>query len=524
VMQAQRATREATTATTAKEFLVKIYGEADPLNSDTTDPNARALLERAERDLATQFAGEPALRAEVMKTLQQAWQNLGEPARVERLNDQRAGLLLSLGRREEAFEALMLAAEAALSERRYADTEKRLSEISEIADMRKVSADFLGRYHYLRGALHSERGQPERAADAFTESISATRRLVESTGRGHEWLFLRIVGKVMAVRMREGRDAATRDLLEAKSLIPKISKDDQRWLAPWTQLAAARYRLGDLMVGWPEVQRAVSTTEADFGDGNPTNTYERTIWMLYCNAMQRSERAADWLRSLDSSPGQMAKRAYSKDADWLLAAAASYLAVDDRVRFDDTVAALKDLLASRARDAQQGFRNSDSELILLLARAELRWNRPEVVRRLLATGESGVGGDRFSGVLAHERSWVSGNAHRLLGEIEMATDELRAAESAAAAQLGDEHPEVALIRMDLGLALADRASGAADSDVRSLVMSGRSALRSSLPEVHPRLRFLDSLGTPSGDPSPVADAELRSKLIAHKRSQFNDWF
>jgi hypothetical protein len=97
---------------------------------------------------------------------------------------------------------------------------------------------------------------------------------------------------------------------------------------------------------------------------------------------------------------------------------------------------------------------------------------------------------------------------------------LRAAERAASAQLGAEHPEVAFIRMDLALALADSASGATDGEVSGLLQSVGPVLRASLPEDHPRLRFLDSLRIP---PSSGA-GDVRGRLAARQGVQFNDGF
>ena len=101
--------------------------------------------------------------------------------------------------------------------------------------------------------------------------------------------------------------------------------------------------------------------------------------------------------------------------------------------------------------------------------------------------------------------------------------ELRVAESAAVSQLGEEHPEVSLIRMDLALALAGSTSGTADDEVRSMVASARAALRSSFPAAHPRMTFLDSLGVSPEESSPSSDAAFRKRLLDSKGLQFNDW-
>jgi tetratricopeptide (TPR) repeat protein len=531
VLQAQRATRsaaeaqaEAARANAAKDFLLSTYEGADPLQRDGRDATAKELLIAAEAQMGIKLERQPALKTEVLGTLQQAWVNLGDLSRSQTLNEQRAALLSSLGRIDEAMDAEMLSAEMALGQRDYALVDRKLNEFSNRKGFREASDDILGRYHYLRGALFSERGQPKRSVAEFDESIARARMTIESSGSGHHWLFMRLVGKVMASRLHGGRASAEKDLEEARSLIDAISKEDQRWVTPWTQLAVARYRIGDLLTGWPEIERAVSTAEADFGSRNPITTYDRTIWMLYCNAMGRPERAAEWLRRIKSSLDPSALQIYMEDPDWLLAAAGTYLAVDDRHAFDRVVYALRALHTRRTNGAQQGFRDSQSELALLVARAQLHEGRPAEALRTLAVDSAGAPNQAFTGVLKHEWLWIQGNAHRLQGAPNEAKRALRLAEATASAQLGAEHPEVALIRMDLAMALSDRSSGAADAELRALLSSAQTVLRLSVPDDHPRRRFLDSLRNPADAVSSLEGAALRGRLVAAKDRYFNDWF
>jgi hypothetical protein len=78
--------------------------------------------------------------------------------------------------------------------------------------------------------------------------------------------------------------------------------------------------------------------------------------------------------------------------------------------------------------------------------------------------------------------------------------------------------------MDLAMALSDRSSGAADAELRALLSSAQTVLRLSVPDDHPRRRFLDSLRNPADAVSSLEGAALRGRLVAAKDRYFNDWF
>jgi len=386
VVQAQRATREATTATRAKDFLIQIYGEADPLKSDTKDPNARALLERAERDLETRFAGEPALQAEVMQTLQQAWANLGDPTRSRIINERRARLLRSLGRPADAAEASLTAAEQAVMRNDFAEAEDNLALLDDDLRIVRSSPAMHVRFHYLRGVLFSERGESDGAMSAFDESIAVARRGIAAGGRLHLQLFNALLSRAFDSRLRRGVETLRRDLAEAQGLVALLTPEQVRAVKPHLQLAVAYHRIGDHPGGWIEIQRAVAAAERDFGVDNALNWRERRYWLRFCVELGRPMEAVEWLRDAPTTIGVAALREYERNLGWLLEVAGVHGEVGDHEAFARQIAKAHELSGSSQDVGRPGYGTGEAQIRLVEARFLLLRGYPDRARSLLQGG------------------------------------------------------------------------------------------------------------------------------------------
>lgn len=518
VVQAQRATREATTATRAKDFLVQIYGEADPLKSDTKDPNARALLERAERDLENRFAGEPALQAEVLNTLQQAWVNLGDLRRGRSANERRAALLLSLGEDEKASLAMLYAAENALSMRDYAAVHAKLPELRRVVgDLEAAPADLQGRYHYLRGALHGEQGRVAEAAAAFERSIAITREQARQDPSADVWLFTRLMGKIWAVRLRDGAAAARRDIAEAESIAVRFSPAQAKFVRPAYQLAVAHYRNGDYSAGWRWISRSIAVSERDFGSDNPMVLRDRRYWLRFCVSMGETTEAARWLQTLWSSGDAALIEALRRDVRFRLQVAEVYAADGDWQSFDRETRDVRAIVEETLKTRQPGFPDDEVRLLLLEARGALARGRIGDAKALLDEGMADRPGDGIAPEDRYRRDWLRGNVARMVGDVPDAQRLLAGAGSSAAELLGEDHPDVALIGFDLALALAAPGTEVSDERITSLLRRATMSLRAHYADNAGIIARVDRVGQAMVEGSRPPYEAVRRRLAGFTR-------
>jgi hypothetical protein len=368
------------------------------------------------------------------------------------LNQQRASLLISLGRREQAVDVLLTAAERAIQLREFSLVERGLAEVDGMITLSSARPGLQGRYHYAKAVLFSEKGEPGEAVAAFDRSIAATRVAAADDPSMRPWLLVRLFGKVFAARLRNGAGPVERDLAEVRAIIPLISARDMRWTVPYQQLAVAYYRLGEFDKGWSASVEALQRATRDFGRANPGLLRVRQYWLRNCLATGRASEAAVWLRSAASEIGHDSLTVYGRDPAWRVDAAEVFAAVGDWPAYQREIAGARDALA--VSPSAQGYRSQGAQLRLLEARVALMRGHTAEARSLLATSPAGDMAEGFLDELRHQRLWILGIAARESGELPAARETLGRAERLAVDLMGETHPEVTRIRGDLAHALS----------------------------------------------------------------------
>ncbi|TDR43132.1 serine/threonine-protein kinase [Tahibacter aquaticus] len=80
-----QARRESARAVAVNDFLVSLFGQADPANNRGAKPDARTLLEQGAARIETELKDQPEIRAALQQTLALAMRGLGEHERAEHL-------------------------------------------------------------------------------------------------------------------------------------------------------------------------------------------------------------------------------------------------------------------------------------------------------------------------------------------------------------------------------------------------------------------------------------------------------
>lgn len=239
---------QAATAEQVSEFLASVFEFANPeKNPQRRDVSAREMLDEGTRRIDATLAEQPAVRARLSEVLGRAWEMLGQPDRSIELYRQAAALwrLPGIDRPDAAAEALSrlavvltnndrdeeaLAAareSLALREARSPPVEADLADswntlaLAQIRQSGNGDAERnferalavrqrLGNEQSIAATLHNmgilyrERGEVDRAADAFTRALAIKRRLHGSDKHPNVMITLENAAKNLS---RNGRPA-----------------------------------------------------------------------------------------------------------------------------------------------------------------------------------------------------------------------------------------------------------------------------------------------------------------------------
>ena len=509
VLQAQRAERSAelARAETAKanatnEFLLSIFRRADPTERGGRDATAKELLSEAESQLDAKVLSDPRLKADILGTMDEVWRNLGELRRAQAVLEKRTPLLLREGDTEGAAESILREAERAITARAFDEVKAKLERVRQLIDIDNADPQLQGRFHYLGASLLNERGERDAALITASKAVDAS-RAAEDPSTLFNSLLLRTY-----VRRATGDPRTVRvDVEEAETLLGRVPGERVEHYGRRLQVVVARYVLGDYIGGWPQMQRVMIDAEALKGAFNPGLRRERGYWIRYCLRIEDADLAAQWVERWRSVSPPESRSTLESDPRWRLLIARVFMAKGDWNKMNQEIAAARALL-SRATVTELETEKLTAQVRLLEAEGLLRRGD---ARAAISLSEGKM--PDSSADLVFDRYWIRGNAARMVGDIRGAQTELRAAVAVAAETLGESHPLVALIKMDLALSLA-LTKGDGDTAVSTLVASAAPIIASSFPSGHPAMRNVRSLGVSDTEFGPGDEDALRRRLSA----------
>jgi eukaryotic-like serine/threonine-protein kinase len=507
VLQAQRATRSAelARAETAKanatnEFLLSIFRRADPTERGGRDATAKELLSEAESQLDAKVLSDPRLKADILGTLDSVWLNLGEPRRAQAVLEKRTPMLLSEGDTEGAADSILREAERAITARAFDEVKAKLERVRLLIDIDNADPLLRGRFHYLEAALLNERGERDAALITASKAVAASRAADDPST-----LFNSLLLRTYVRRATGDPRTVRQDVDEALSLMDGAVGRPIEQVGGRYQVAVARYLLGDYARGWPEIQRVIAETEALQGSFSPGMRPERGYWIRYCLRLGEAELSEKWIERWRFASPVDSRSTFESDPRWRLLIARVFMAKGHWDKMNGEIAAARALLP-RATGAELETEKLTAQVRLLEAEGLLRRGDARAAIRM----SDGKMPDS-SADLVFDRYWIRGNAARLVGDIRGAETELRAAVSVAEKTLGNSHPLVALIKMDLALSLA-LTKGDGDTAVSTLVASAAPIIASSFPSDHSAMRKIKSLGILDATLRVVDGATLRRRL------------
>jgi hypothetical protein len=513
VLQAQRATRsaaeaqaEAAKANATKDFLLSTYASADPTTRGGRDATAKELLIEAEKQLDAKLKGQPELQAEVLGTVEIIWDRLGDVEKAQTAADRRTEVLLGAGDRMGAAASMLSSAETAIKRRAFVDVSRRLSKIERLVDIKAMPAGFQGRFLYLRGNALAERGDRRLALATLNQSIA-----LSSAVNDDRMTFLGLVSRVFLQRTTGDPVSLRRDLAKAESLLQRLDSTPVDALGNRSQLVIARYLLGDYMGGWPEMQSVILEADRLFGSNNPGSFNERTYWLRFCLRLRRTDLAVGWLRDAEMSGKRSPLREYGRDPQWHLLVARVQMAERNwsatQFHLSEAMRTIDDIQENGAETTEVG--EWRSRLALHRAEFELLRGRPAQARGLLSSTRA-----RSGELLVDEtyvKWWVLGLAALAESRPRESIENLRRAEKTAVALLGVEHPDVALIRVDIARAGAAANSGMNESEVLALIQEAAPVLRRAFPASHPVVSLMMDI-----DPALRGAGSASFSLVRHR--------
>jgi len=445
---------------------------------------------------------DPRLKADILGTLDSVWLNLGEPRRAQAVLEKRTPLLLREGDTEGAAESILREAERAITARAFDEVKVKLEKVRLLIDIDNADPLLRGRFHYLEAALLNEGGERDAALVTASKAVAASRAADDPST-----LFNSLLLRTYVRRATGDPRTVWVDVEEAETLLGRMPGERIAQSGRRQQVVVARYVLGDYIGGWPEMQRVLSESIALQGEFNPGLRPERGYWIRFCLRLGEAGLASQWVERWRSFSPVASRSTLESDPRWRLLIARVFMAEGDWKRMNEEIAAARALLLA-VTGAELESEKLTAQVRLVEAEGLLRRGdaRAAITLSDLKMPES-------SADLVFDRYWIRGNAARMVGDIRGAETELRAAVSVAEKTLGNSHPLVALIKMDLALSLA-RTAGRGNASVSTLVASAAPIIAASFPSDHPAMRNLRSLGVSKETLEFNDEGELRRRLSA----------
>ena len=506
-LQATQAGLEAARARAAKDFLLGLFDAADPDSNGGRDVLARDLLVRGEQRIDRSLAGEPLLRADMLKSIGDVWWGFGDMENAARVLRRRAEILAVASPGLPHLGALLDEVQAGREAGNAEAAAARMAEAEAVAlHLDAAPSAEQARLSLERGwmAVRSSPATPDGLAH-----LQQARRLAQQAKAPAIEVEVLAAQALALRRQRRYRDAAAaladaEQLLQAGRTQHAGTRGDARGDAPLHVLRLERARNlmseGAYLEGWPLMDQLMRDVEARVGaNRNPFAAQNyRLLWVAWMVHVGQWDAAAEWV---DANPGLWRDLAIADPG----ASAERYrwLARLWMARSDWPRAA--DMLQRGLAIAGIAGTEAEAQLRLLQAEAQLRQQQTEPAGRTLDQAQRLISAGSANWAAGLEAKALRAVAHSQSGRWDDALRASREVVDDAARRYGQEHPRTARARVNLVL-LWHRAPARARGDAGALgqLHLALPVLRRCYPASSSLLRLAQALEGPPQEPGAPA--------------------
>ena len=522
VVQGQQAREQAQRAQASRDFLLDLFGRADPDLRAGRDATMREQLEPAERE-AERLP--PEQRREVLATVAGLWEKLGDLQRAGQVQARLTELWAAEQARRPTPAGTAALVQSQLHEARRAVLMERLDAAERHLRAAEQTAPRAGWPPAVRALADLQWGYFELYGGRSSPAVSHFGAALEWARAGGDPLVeaQSLAGLQRAhVALRRPAEALAAQRALAELVAQDRLQQPQARQDALFQMATTLFQLGRYAEGWPLAEQMAAGADALYGQALRGQLRTRLLWLKYGLQLGRNEAMSAWLRAHEPDAAQLAElQAGYPDSDltdWHRLSARAWAVAGDAGRAEAELQRAR-RQAQRLPPASQ--RAWHGPLEIGAAHAALTLGQP--ARALALLDPLWPGAEAPSPAVRPYIGLARGVALARLQRLPEALEWLQRAERDFAA-LGDPlPPQAALVQLNLALlALQDRGPDAA-ALTRRLDAAARSLPVAYGPD-HPAARLVQVLAgaaraaDASGAESP--SAALRRVAGAHRHPLF----
>jgi serine/threonine-protein kinase len=455
---------EAARALAARDFLIDLFGQADPDLSHGKDMTAKELLDQGRKTILSSMTGQPLLQADLMRGLGNAQANMSDYRKADASLAEAARLYEQMDLPEKVARTLIEQADAIYRSGDSQRAERILAGAAVQLREQNANAGTMTRYYEVLSLVELDNGDLSKAKLASEKSLSlATQAFGE--------LDKRTIVALRAVARIEGRAGeftlAIHRLEEAltraehtNNLVPQDRVEIQ------TELAETEYSAGRFDAAANRLEFAAARCEQLLDPNGESCWFLRQREMVVLFLQGRHQKALTLLPSMLTMAANAESPNRKAEA---LVTACRVLALNNRALEHPELWANLRLLGDSGQEVKQ---RESLKIQALFAQAEmlLHSEQPAASQDVLEHAEKRWKADSRANQRTGARlHLMQGLAFQALDQHEPALQSLRAGTAEYALLLGENHPLTVLMsanqarslwathRADEALALLDRA-------------------------------------------------------------------
>jgi serine/threonine-protein kinase len=485
VVQSQQAREQAQRAQASRDFLINLFERADPDLRGGRHATVRELLEPAEREAERLL---PEQRREVLATLANLWERIGDKQRAAQVQAQLSAGLAAQPRADPGAlaQSRMSEARLALLMGQTGAAERLLREVEQEVPRSKWPK-------HVQAYAETQAGHAALLRDEWAQAetrLKSAAALAQSAGDAAVEAHALSVLQRAQVALRRPEDAlATQRTLAALLEESRLLQSRQRQEVLW-HMATTLYAIGRFAEGWPLAQRLAAELDQRYAAAPRPELQQRRIWLRYSVKLGQVDAAVAWLRAHELSSSQLA--AYEpvyptfELIEWHRTSARVWAAAGDVARAERELDRARQQVArlSPAQQAEWG-----PAIAVTAAHVALWLGRSAQALALLEPLDRQTSLDPD---LRPYVAWAGGVALARLQRPREAVAWLRRAEDGFAVFGDPAPPDAAFVHLNLALlALIDEP--AEPAEVQRWVRSAARVLPATMGPEHPTARLAKSL-------------------------------